>query len=104
MKPQRTLNDPNARAAAIHTFKHLKHHGYAFEPDLAHSWAIVHRWKPNDAQQLSEYAAGVSAAIDATRARIRLEGRRSTDGDRKQNPPKCDCPKGTGRGQCYSGD
>jgi hypothetical protein len=61
MKPQRTLNDPNARAAAIHTFKHLKHHGYAFEPDLAHSWAIVHRWKPNDAQQLSEYAAGVSS-------------------------------------------
>jgi hypothetical protein len=61
IKPQRSLNDPSAKAAAIHAFKHLKHHGYVFEPDLVHSWAATHRWKPDDAQQLSEYAAGVGS-------------------------------------------
>jgi hypothetical protein len=59
IKPQRSLNDPSAKAAAIHGFKHLKHHGYAFEPDLVRSWALNHRWQPNDADQLSEYASGV---------------------------------------------
>jgi hypothetical protein len=59
MERERSLNDPSARAAAIHTFEHLKHHGYAFEPDLVHSWAVIHRWKTDDALQLSEYASGV---------------------------------------------
>jgi hypothetical protein len=60
MKPKRSLNDPSAGAAAIHAFKHLKYHGYAFEPDLVHSWAVIHRWKPSDARQLSEFASGVA--------------------------------------------
>jgi hypothetical protein len=61
IKPQRSLNDPSAKAAAIHTVKHLKHHGYVFEPDLVHSWAVTRRWKSDDAQQLSVYAAGAGS-------------------------------------------
>jgi hypothetical protein len=58
---EKSLKDRGARSAAIHTFKHLKHGGYNFEPDDIQSWALAHRWKSADAAELSEYAAGVIA-------------------------------------------
>ena len=58
---EKSLKDRGARAAAIHTFKHLKHGGYNFEPDDIQSWALAHRWTSADAAELSEYAAGVIA-------------------------------------------
>ena len=58
---EKSLKDSAARAAAIHTFKHLKHGGYHFEPDGIQSWALAQHWKSADAAELSEYAAGVLA-------------------------------------------
>lgn len=49
------------RAAAIHTFKHLKHHGHQFSPAEIHNWAIAHGWTDDDAQELEAYATGVLA-------------------------------------------
>ena len=60
-KREKSIRDRGARAAAIHTFKHLKQGGYHFEPDATRSWALAHRWKAADAAELSEYAAGVLA-------------------------------------------
>jgi len=45
----------------IHTFKHLKHHGYHFVPGEIRAWATVHGWAESDAQQLGDYAEGVLA-------------------------------------------
>ncbi len=56
---EKSLSEPSARAAAIHTFKHLKHHRYPFDPGEIRSWACTHGWPEKDADQLGEYAAGV---------------------------------------------
>ena len=56
---EKSLENQGARAAAIHTFKHLKHGGYPFEPDALQAWALAHHWKEADAAELNEYAAGV---------------------------------------------
>jgi hypothetical protein len=60
-KREKSIKDRGARAAAIHTFKHLKHGGYHFDADAIQSWALAHRWKASDAAELGEYAAGVLA-------------------------------------------
>lgn len=56
---EKSMKDPSARAGAIHMFKHLKHHGYTFQPDDLRGWAMAHGWSARDAQELSEYAGGV---------------------------------------------
>ena len=81
IKPQRSLNDPSAKAAAIHAFKHLKHHGYVFEPDLVCSWALMHRWSRMTPSSSANTLLAWAAASDTTRARIRLEEMRFTDGE-----------------------
>jgi len=53
------LQAPGARAAAIHTFMHLKHGGYHIVPDEIELWARTNGWKPTDADGLRRYAAGV---------------------------------------------
>jgi len=58
---ERSLKNPSNRAAAIHMCKHLKHHGYNFPPDQLRDWALAHRWRAEDAQQLHDYAQGVLA-------------------------------------------
>lgn len=58
-RPPKTLDDPSVCAGAIHLFKHLKHHGYTWEPDVIRSWATEHGWKHTDALKLSEYSKGV---------------------------------------------
>jgi hypothetical protein len=60
-KRSKSLADPGARAGAVHTFKHLKHHGYSYEPTAVALWATTHGWKADDADELSTYAAGVLA-------------------------------------------
>jgi hypothetical protein len=60
-KREKSLKDPSARAGAIHTFKHLKHHRYPIEPTKVREWALAHRWTVADAQELGDYAAGVVA-------------------------------------------
>jgi hypothetical protein len=60
-KRRRGLGDPGPRAGAVHTFKHLKHHGYSFEPEAVALWARDHGWNADDANELSAYAAGVLA-------------------------------------------
>jgi hypothetical protein len=62
-KREKSLIDSGARDAAIHVFKHLKHHGYALEPREIRVWAIRHRWPSGEAQLLSDYAAGVEAGV-----------------------------------------
>jgi hypothetical protein len=57
----RNLKNPSNRAAAIHTFKHLKHHGYDFPPDQLKAWALAHDWENEDAEELRAYAEGVLA-------------------------------------------
>jgi hypothetical protein len=37
----RNLRNPSNRAATIHTCKHLKHHGYALQPDQLRDWALM---------------------------------------------------------------
>src|SRR6202035_2974489 len=61
LRTERRFGDPGKRAAAIHTFKHLKHGGHHFEPEDIRSWALANSWKAADAADLSEYAAGVLA-------------------------------------------
>ena len=58
-KRERSLRDRTSRAGAIHAFKHLKHHGYRFDPADVRAWATANGWTPEDAQQLGEYATGV---------------------------------------------
>jgi hypothetical protein len=58
---KKSLSDPAARSGAIHIFKHLKHHGYAWNPEHVHAWAITHGFTAQDAQRLAEYAEGVQA-------------------------------------------
>ena len=53
--------NPSNRAAAIHTCKHLKHHGYDYQPDQLRHWALAHRWVSEDAKELHDYAEGVLA-------------------------------------------
>jgi hypothetical protein len=60
---QRNLADPAARSGAIHIFKHLKHHGYGWEPEVIREWAVVNGFAIEDARQLAEYAGGVQAGI-----------------------------------------
>jgi hypothetical protein len=60
-KWERNLKNPSNRAAAIHTCKHLKHHGYDFPPDQLRDWALAHGWRTEDAEELHAYAAGVLA-------------------------------------------
>ncbi len=60
-KRVKDLTGGYARAATIHTFKHLKHHGYRWDVDQIRGWAATHRWKPQDVDRLTEYAAGVLA-------------------------------------------
>ncbi len=57
----RTLDDPSARAGAIHIFKHLKHHGYSWEPDAIRTWAEANGWSEQDASLLASYARGVQS-------------------------------------------
>jgi hypothetical protein len=77
-KRRKSLTDPGARAAAIHTFKHLKHHGYRFDPSGVFDWATEHGWPPAEAGELSDYAAGV---IEGTRYHTDPDpiGRRAID-------------------------
>ena len=56
-----SLKEPSARAGAIHTFKHLKHHRYPIDPTKIREWALAHGWTAEDAQELEGYAAGVVA-------------------------------------------
>jgi hypothetical protein len=58
-KRSKSLAEPSARAGAVHTFKHLKHHGYSFDPTAVAVWAETHGWKADDVSDLSDYAAGV---------------------------------------------
>jgi hypothetical protein len=58
---ERSLSDPGARAGAIHIFKHLKHHGFAWNPEDIHAWAVTHGFTAEDARRLAEYAQGVQA-------------------------------------------
>ncbi len=58
---ERSLEDPSARSGAIHIFKHLKHHGYTWDPEDVHAWAITHGFTAEDARRLAEYAQGVRA-------------------------------------------
>jgi hypothetical protein len=60
-KRSKSLADPGARAGAVHTFKHLKYHGYSFDPGAVAHWAKAHGWTADDADELSNYAAGVLA-------------------------------------------
>ena len=60
-KREKSLKDSGARAAAIHTFKHLRHGGHHFDPADIQSWALAHRWTAADAAELGDYAAGVLA-------------------------------------------
>jgi hypothetical protein len=60
-KWERSLKNPSSRAEAIHTFKHLKHHGYDFPPDQLRDWAMTHGWETQDADELCDYAEGVLA-------------------------------------------
>lgn len=53
--------ESSCRGAAIHTFKHLKHHRYDFPPDEVWAWALVHGWKAADAAELRDFAEGVLA-------------------------------------------
>jgi len=47
----KSLNDPGARSGAVHIFKHLKHHGYSWEPEDIHAWAIANGFTAQDSQQ-----------------------------------------------------
>lgn len=58
---ERNLEDPGARSGAIHIFKHLKHHGYTWNPADVHAWALTHGFTAEDARKVSEYSAGVQA-------------------------------------------
>ena len=60
---QRNLDDPAARAGAIHLFKHLKHHGYTWNPADVHAWALSHGFTVTDAEKLAAYAQGVQDGI-----------------------------------------
>lgn len=60
---QRSLDDPEARAAAVHLFKHLKHHGYTWNPADVHAWALSHDFAASDAEKLAAYAQGVQDGI-----------------------------------------
>jgi hypothetical protein len=60
-KWERNLKNPTSRAATIHTCKHLKHHGYNFQPDQLRDWALAHGWGRDDAKELHDYAEGVLA-------------------------------------------
>jgi len=62
-QPPMTLVDSSSRSYAIHTFKGLKHHGYAFDPQAVLHWCQDHGWPPDEAVLLSDYAAGVAAGI-----------------------------------------
>lgn len=53
---EKGLEDRSNRAAAIHTFKHLRHHGYTFPLDDLQARTLAHGWPTDDAQQLSECA------------------------------------------------
>jgi hypothetical protein len=44
-------------------FKHLKYHGYRFDPADVRAWATANGWTINDVQQLGEYAAGILAGV-----------------------------------------
>jgi len=59
----KTLKNPDNRAGAIHIFKHLKHHGHEWDPDLVRAWAIAHTWPQHDADELRVYADGVQSGI-----------------------------------------
>jgi hypothetical protein len=61
---QQSLDDPGARAGAVHLFKHLKHHGYTWNPADVQSWALGHGFAAADAEKLAAYAQGVQ---DGTR-------------------------------------
>jgi hypothetical protein len=60
-KRERNLKNPGNRAATIHTCKHLKHHGYDFQPDHLQDWALANGWRRGDAEELHDYAEGVLA-------------------------------------------
>jgi hypothetical protein len=62
-KRRKSLQDPTARRRAIHTFKHLKHNGFVWEPEEVREWALSHGWKPDDVVALVEYATGVRSGI-----------------------------------------
>jgi hypothetical protein len=61
---QRSLDGPGARAGAVHLFKHLKHHGYTWNPADVHAWALSHGFVASDAEKLAVCAQGVQ---DGTR-------------------------------------
>jgi hypothetical protein len=51
----------HARAAAVHLFKHLRHHGYRWDSAHIRSWLLSRGWKRADAETVAEYARGVLA-------------------------------------------
>jgi hypothetical protein len=57
------LDDPASRAGAIHLFKHLKHHGYAWDDEVVGLWAEAHAWTTADGATLAEYARGVREGV-----------------------------------------
>lgn len=59
----KSLNDPGARSGAIHIFKHLRHHGYDWEPEAVRGWAVANGFRAGDARLLAEYAADVKSGV-----------------------------------------
>ena len=92
-KREKSLIDSRARDAAIHVFKHLKHHGYALEPREIRAWATRHRWPSGEAQLLSDYAVGVEAGVLITRVPIPLDPGHLMSGGRRHT--------GSGASTCY---
>jgi hypothetical protein len=61
VRPLQGLQNPYHRTATIHLLKHLKYNYRPLESDEIRDWAVANGWSPEDAEQLAEYAAGVSA-------------------------------------------
>ena len=62
-KPARGMIDSSSRAAVIHTFMHLIHHGRSLEPAELRAWALSNWWPPHDADLMRDYAQGVLAGL-----------------------------------------
>ena len=57
------LNEHNSRAAAVHLFKHLKHHGHRWGSEPVRVWAWNHGRSAPDAEMLAGYARGVEEGV-----------------------------------------
>lgn len=62
-KPPQGMADASSRAAVIHAFMHLIHHGRTFDPAELRAWAIANGWPSDDADIMRDYAQGVLAGL-----------------------------------------